>query len=58
MYILQTVLHKFPKVLIRRTYVKNQELLWLVIISFIPVVLMCDSWSGVVFKEKLDVSHS
>ena len=40
MYILQTVLCTFPKVLIRRISFNN---LWLVIISFILVTLMVDS---------------
>ena len=38
---------------------KNEELLWLVIISFTLVTLMCDSIiQGWYCKEKLDASHS
>ena len=46
MYILHTVLYKFPKVLTRRICLSlfdNQELLKLVIIFFILLTLMYDS---------------
>ena len=42
MHILHTVLYKFPEVLTRRIC-HNQELLSLVIISFILATSMCDS---------------
>ena len=44
MHILHTVLYTFPKVLRSRIYLfNNQDLLKLVIISFILVTSMCDS---------------
>ena len=42
MHILLTVLSTFPKVLTGRIC-NNQELLYLLIISFIPMTLLCDS---------------
>ena len=42
MYILCTVFYTFPKELTMRICIKNQELLKLVIISFILVTFMCD----------------
>ena len=43
MHILHTVLYTFPKVLDKENLSNKQELLWLVIISFILMTLICDS---------------
>ena len=43
MHILHTVLLTFLKVLTEEFLFNNQELLYLMIISFILVTLMCDS---------------
>ena len=40
----------------KENVLNNQELHWLVIISFILLALMCDS--GIYCKEKLDAGHS
>ena len=43
LHILYTVLYTFPKVLTRRICFDNYEILYLMIICFIPVTLVCES---------------
>ena len=55
-YILHTVLYTFPKVFKMRILFTNQELYYLVIISFILVTLLCDSgviWYGEIRYQSL-----
>ena len=42
-HVLPTDLDKFPKILARRVFLNNQELLKFVIIFFIPMTFMFDS---------------
>ena len=51
MHILQTVVLTFAKVADRENLFKNQELIWLVIISFILLTKIFDS--GVILKGEI-----
>ena len=51
MHILHTVLYTFSNVLLRRIFFNNQEVLQLIIISFIPMTLMFDS--GAILKGEI-----
>ena len=51
MHILHTVLNKFPDVLVRRILFNNQEVLQLIIISFILVTLMLNL--GMILKGEI-----
>ena len=51
MHILHTVLYTFSYVLARRIFFNNQEVLQLIIISFILVTLMFDS--GAILKGEI-----
>ena len=44
MHVLHTVLYTFPNVLAKENLFNNQEVLQLIIISFILMTLMLDSW--------------
>ena len=56
MHILHTVLYTFPICAGKENLYNNQEVLQLIIISFILMTLMFDSrWY---WKEKLDACHS
>ena len=51
--IIMYILHTFAD---KENLYNNQELLWLLIISYVLITLMCDS--GGYFEEKLKASHS
>ena len=51
MHILHTVFYTFPEGLTKENLFENQELLWLVIISFILMTLMFDSGGDIVRRN-------